>query len=92
MFNTSLSIGGIKQTVNFNTPCTGLIQKSTDKSKFARFQKGAGYEKSFFHKDNPYIYNLGYNGEERDIKNIIILQIMLFGDNNFLVEYIEIEN
>lgn len=95
------------QTVNNNNyeVCTGQLTKISKTSKIIRFQKGSQSEKDFF-CDEPFIRKkrtVYYKGDKycvtgledsyeiEDKYNIDILQVLIFGDNQFLVEY-EIKN
>lgn len=109
MFNTSVIVGGSTQNVTFNSPCTGILQKSTTLSKFIRFQKGSTMEEWVFPIDGRQasiekeeiisssydVNNSRFNDRftpSRIVKtriNICILQILVFGDNYYLCEYIE---
>lgn len=51
MFNTSntnIKLGSNTTNVQFNTPSTGMMQRSHPKSRFIRFQKGSDMEKLIF--------------------------------------------
>lgn len=63
-------------------PCVGTLQKTHKKSQFRRF-----------HVESPmagYVFSstpaLGKNGKE-----IVVLQLMTFGDNELLMEYVDKE-
>lgn len=63
-------------------PCVGTLQKTHRKSQFRRFHvksETAGYVFS----GTP---SLGKGGKE-----IVVLQIMTFGDNELLMEYVDKE-
>ena len=99
MFNTSVTVGGNTQSVTFNSPCTGILQKSSPLSKFIRFQKGSVLEKWIFpvdggkssiEKEEITESDRYYGNITKTIKiNICILQILIFGDNCYLCEYIK---
>jgi hypothetical protein len=99
MFNTThMSLGGNSQTVQFNAPCTGILQRSNPKSIFVRFQKNSKMENMVFPDNgtNPYIHQFEYysskykNYKDTDGKvEVVVLQILIFGDNQYLVEVIE---
>lgn len=92
MTYTSFKIGDITNKVSFNSPCTGIIQKSHPRSNFVRFHyqsKMAGWVFS----DYPRLVEQKWKWAERTCDRIyadkiIILQAMVFGDNEFLVEYV----
>lgn len=80
MLNTSIKLGDA--TVTFNTPCTGMIQKSHPKSNFARFHQRSKMADWVF-SDCPRLKEGTYQ-----VDKIIVLQIMVFGDNELLMEYV----
>lgn len=80
MLNTSIKLGDTN--VTFNTPCTGMIQKSHPKSKFARFHQRSKMADWVF-SDCPRLQEGTYECDK-----IIVLQIMVFGDNELLMEYV----
>lgn len=70
------------QSIKMPAPCVGTLQKTHRKSKFIRFHvtsKRAGWVFS----DRPHL-NASDQGPE-----IVVLQIMCFGDNELLIEYVE---
>lgn len=76
---TSFNIGDITSKVSFNAPSTGIIQKSHPRSKFIRFHaKSLTAERAF--SARPVL--------AKDGPEIVILQIMVFGDEELLVEYV----
>ena len=87
MLNTNIKLGSNSQTVQFNSPSTGILQRSHPKSTFIRFQKGSELEKSIFphNGQKPYLW---INGEK---KHMVVLQILIFGDNYYLVEIVNEE-
>ena len=68
---------------NYNS-VGGTLVKSTQGSKIIRFHMKSDYAKTFFSIDKPH-YRKGYD----DIY-IEVLQVMLCGGDNYLVEYIEL--
>lgn len=99
MFNTTnMHLGGNSQTVQFNAPCTGILQRSNPKSIFVRFQKNSPMEDMVFPNNgiNPYIHKYEYSDNGYDIYSntkgkieVIVLQILIFGNNSYLVEVVE---
>ena len=75
------------QSINMPAPCVGTLQKTHRKSKFIRFHvtsRMAGWVFS----DRPHLHE----DEEYPLKKseeIVVLQIMCFGDNELLIEYVE---
>lgn len=105
--STYIRMGDTTNKVQFNTPSTGMMQRSHPKSKFLRFQKGSNMEKWIFPEDgkDSYIQKRGKWIEPiyKDRFNapgsyeiieipIEVLQILIFGDNYYLVEYVKIED
>lgn len=89
------------QTINNNEASTGQLIKISKTSKIVRFAKGSQLEKQFF-SDEPYITKkrtVYYQGnmyrliqmedsyETTDKYSIDVLQIIIFGNNQYLVEY-----
>ena len=70
---------------NYNS-VGGTLVKSTQDSKIIRFHMKSSYADTFFDLNKPY-YNSkdGYNRIY-----IEVLQVMLCGGDNYLVEYIEL--
>lgn len=102
MLNSSFYIGGNtnnqKSVVVLNTPSTGFMQKSNPMSRFIRFQRGSKMEDWIFPSspnEKPYLVHkfskstYGRDSYEVEEKvNIIVLQICIFGNDYFLVEYV----
>ena len=98
MFDTTIQTNkqNNHQEVNVNEASTGQLTKISKTSRIVRFQKGSQMEKEFF-CDEPYIKKTrrewnNERGVERpydttDYYNIDILQVVIFGDNQYLVEY-----
>lgn len=84
---TSFSIGEITNKVSLNTPCTGIIQKSHPKSNFVRFHVHSDTAKWVF-SDYPRLEREKWYSNKGDTPKIVILQIMVFGDNELLMEYV----
>ena len=69
----------------------GILAKSTPKSKIVRFHMNSEYAKTFFHITQPhYIIKELYKKETKI--PISVIQVMLCGENQFLVEYIELNH
>lgn len=77
MFNTTSNINNFRQNFNFNS-VSGTLIKSNPLSKFVCFHQNSTMAEHAFSKE-PYFYN----------KNVVILQIMLCGEKELLVEYID---
>ena len=94
MFNkTSLKVGSNSQTVHFNTPSSGILQKSHPKSRFIRFQRNSDFEGRLFPLDQehtPHILDDRHK-ERWNIKKVevTVLQILIFGEDHYLCEIVE---
>jgi len=78
-----------KTSVSFNTPASGIVQKSSPKSRFVRFAQGSKLEDNLFGIE-PKMFktrNEEIDGYTLNKKPITILQVLLT-TNGFLVEYI----
>lgn len=67
-------------SVMMNPPCVGTLQKTHAKSKFKIFHARSPLADLVF-SCNPRMADKGYE--------IVVLQIMCFGDHEFLMEYVE---
>lgn len=74
---TSFNIGEITSKVSLNTPSSGIIQRSHPRSKFVRFHSRSSMSEYAFSG------RLSKDGPE-----IVVLQIMVFGNDELLVEYV----
>lgn len=79
----SISVNNARTSVNFNS-VSGTLVKSSEMSKFVRFHKNSNLAKLFFDVEKPRRSQSSYNAEE-----VIVLQVMLCADNEFLVEYLD---
>lgn len=84
---TSFKIGDITNQVSFNAPCTGIIQKSHPRSNFIRFHAKSNMAEWVF-SDYPRLEKETWYSNKGDTPKIVVLQIMVFGDNELLVEYV----
>jgi len=81
MFNaTSFNIGEITSKVSLNTPSTGIIQKSHPRSKFVRFHARSQMSEYVFSESPRLTKDSSYK--------IVVIQIMVFGNDELLVEYV----
>lgn len=79
-----------KCEVHLNAPTSGFIQKSNPVSRFIRFKIGSKLESDLFPPSpdlKPYIECKDYNGSIK-YRNVTILQVCMFGDNQMLAEYV----
>ena len=98
MLNTNIRLGSNSQTVSFNQPSTGILQRSHPKSVFVRFQKGSDMEDYVFPRNGskPYIHQYQFSSnkyenykETHGRIEVVVLQILIFGQDHFLVEVVE---
>jgi len=86
MLNT-FKIGGNTTKVSFNSPSTGIIQKSHTKSSFVRCQVGSPLSKEIFSLKYGSYFSIN---DEKIF--ITVLQIMVFGGNELLCEIVKNED
>ena len=91
MLDINVIRNGTKVTnhVTFNS-VSGTLIKSCEGSKIIRFHQGSKRADQFFDPQNPHRSIKQSIGSDIIIP-IIVLQVMLCGDQEFLVEYIEKE-
>lgn len=90
MLNTNiLNMSQSTTKVTLNPPSSGIIQRSHPKSKFIRFQAGSKFEPMvfpLFPDEKPYLNKLYSSLTERI--NIVVLQVVIFGNDQYLCEYV----
>lgn len=89
MFNINTTT--YNNTVNIKPACMGMMQKSHPKSFFRRFAKGSPMEDWIF-SDTPCIKEKNRYDCWQKVMDVIVLQTMVFGDNQFLVELLNVED
>lgn len=77
---TSFNIGDITSRVSLNTPSTGIIQKSHPRSNFVRFHARSSMSE-YVLSDFPRL-------TKDSSRKLVVLQIMVFGNDELLVEYV----
>lgn len=77
---TSFNIGDITSKVSLNTPSTGIIQKSHPRSNFVRFHSKSQMSE-YVLSDSPRL-------TKNSTRKLVVLQIMVFGNDELLVEYV----
>lgn len=87
--STQIKLGSNSQTVQFNSPSSGMLQRSNPKSFFIRFAKGSKMEDWVF-SDNPYCDQLDQYPRTKTF--VTVLQIMVFGDIQYLCEVVKNED
>ena len=75
-----------KTNLNINA-VSGTLTKTFKDSYFVRFEKGSRMENCYFDEDYCYRYN---ENQTKKIE-IIVLQVMLCGNDSYLVEAIDKE-
>lgn len=87
-----IKLGTNSQTVNFNSPCTGILQRSHSKSRFIKCHINSPIADRIFTIDGsePFINLKPHEHFDREKlpTKITVLQSMLFGDNNAMIEYV----
>lgn len=81
---TSFNIGDITSKVSLNTPSTGIIQKSHPRSNFVRFHAKSQMSE-YVLSDSPRL-------TKNSTRKLVVLQIMVFGNDELLVEYVHEED
>lgn len=84
--------------IKMNPACVGTLQKTHIKSKFVRFEIGSEYCKRVFSEIphfKTYRKPIKYGSVTDYIdepKEIVVLQAMVFGDKQILMEYVDKED
>lgn len=88
MFDITNVNRGNNTTVNFNS-VSGTLVKSCPESKFIRFHQKSELADQFFDINLPHRLVKGQFVMERQL--VHVLQVMLCGGDNFMVEYIDVD-
>ena len=83
MFNSTTTINQDKYSFN---SVSGTLVKSDANSKFLKFEGGSKHANTIFDVVTPY---LTYPSSHKNV-NVEVLQVMLCGDNTYLLEYRQI--
>lgn len=75
-------------SVNIKPACTGMLQKSHPNSFFKRFHKTSEMA-SWLFDEAPCLKRRKYNDYWETYMEVVVLQVMCFGDNEFLCELID---
>lgn len=86
MFNNYTQ--NFNNSVNIKPACTGILQKSHPNSFFKRFHKNSRMADWIF-DENPCLRKVTECKIYEKYMNIVVLQVMCFGDNEFLCELID---
>lgn len=95
----NICINKNNQSVVMNAPCVGTLQKTHLKSKFKRFHVHSPMARWVF-SDIPHLDETESNNREGKYDRasgkymeispeIVVLQLMCFGDNELIIEYVE---
>ena len=90
MFNTNIDNRKYDQSVNIKPACCGLLQKSHPRSFFKRFHK-ASKMAEWLLSENPCLKRTNDCDIYEKYMDVVILQIMSFGDNEFLCELVDVK-
>ena len=85
MFDTNNNHSESHTSIVMNPPCVGTLQKTHSKSKFKRFHVNSPLADVVFSETPRLSKNEGLN-------NIVVLQLMCFGDSEILMEYVKKED
>ena len=88
MFNTNIDNRKYDQSVNIKPACCGLLQKSHPRSFFKRFHK-ASKMAEWLLSENPCLKRKTDYSNYEPYMDVVVLQIMSFGDNEFLCELVD---
>ena len=89
MFNSyNITHEGISNTLTFNS-VSGTLVKSTPASKIVRFHMSSPLASMFFDLDTP--HKRQEKAYPYTLHCVQVLQVMLCGGDNYLVEYIDIK-
>lgn len=83
MLNTNVKLNN---EITFNS-VAGTLIKSCSESKFTRFHMNSDLAAMFFDRSQPHRNKNGYGGIGVEVE---VLQVMLCGGDNFLVEYVDV--
>jgi hypothetical protein len=93
MFNTTYNHASFSQVIDIKPACVGTIQKSSPLSRIVKCHIDSEFAKNTLDEFNPHIskkewHHNGYGGYETHTKiPIIVLQVMVFGDKQCLIEF-----
>ena len=81
-------IQNFNNSVNIKPACTGMLQKSHPNSFFKRFHKNSKMADWIF-DENPCLQKIIEYKDYKKYMDVVVLQVMCFGDNEFLCELID---
>ena len=88
MSNTNIDNRKYKQTVNIKPACCGLLQKSHPHSFFKRFHINSDMAEWVL-SDTPCLKQRTGCAHYEKYMDVVVLQIMSFGDNELLCELVD---
>ena len=88
MFNTNIDNRKYEQSVNIKPACCGLLQKSHPHSFFKRFHIKSDMAEWML-SDKPCLKRKISSAHYEIYMDVVVLQIMSFGDNEFLCELVD---
>lgn len=87
MLDATLTCRVGDQSVSISS-VSGILAKSSDKSKIVRFHMDSKLSDRFFDLECPY-YVKAKGSYSKEKTPVTVLQVMLCGEKEFLVEYLE---
>ena len=88
MLNANIDNKKYEQTVNIKPACGGLLQKSHPRSFFKRFHKTSDMA-GWLLSENPCLKRKTEYALYETYMDVVVLQIMCFGDNELLCELVD---
>lgn len=88
MFNTNIDNRKYEQSVNIKPACCGLLQKSHPRSFFKRFHINSDMAEWVL-SENPCLKRKTDFRDYETYMDVVVLQIMSFGDNELLCELVD---
>lgn len=95
--NNTIVKNNYSTNISMNPPCIGTLQRTHSKSQFVRCHVGSEYAKEIFdfepHINKTIIKHSTYETyKTKERIDIVVLQVMCFGDNELLIEYVKKED
>lgn len=88
MCNTNIDNGKYDQSVNIKPACSGLLQKSHPRSFFKAFNIDSRMA-DWILSENPSLKRKISGARWETYMDIVVLQVMSFGDNEILCELVD---
>lgn len=95
--NNTVVRNSCSTNISMNPPCIGTLQRTHSKSQFVRCHVGSEWAKEIFdfepHINKTIIKHSTYSTcKTKERIDIVVLQVMCFGDNELLIEYVKKED